>query len=52
VHQELVDLKQEFLVQQKQAVSENEDDDNSLENSPSVPGKQNKLQLSGFINLR
>jgi len=52
VHQELVDLKKEFLQQQQQAAVENEDDDNNLDNSPSVPGKQNKLQLSGFINLR
>ena len=27
-------------------------DDSNLENSSNVPGNQNKLQMSGFINLR
>jgi len=42
----------EYQQQKKQASSEFEEDENNLENSLNVPGKQNKLQVSGFINLR
>lgn len=52
VHQELVDLKLEYQQQQKQAQAEVDVDESNLDNSSNVPGKQNKLQISGFINLR
>lgn len=52
VHQELVDLKQEFLQQQQQVTPAADDDKDTSDDSESTPGKQDKLQLSGFINLR
>lgn len=52
VHQELVDLKQEFLQQQQQVTLAADDAKDTSDDSESRPGKQNKLQLSGFINLR